>query len=147
MDMTNSFFQTRVHPDDVHLTAVRTPWGLYEWNVMPMGGCNAPATHQRRMTDALRALIGTICHVYLDDIIIWSETVEEHQVNVAAVLDALRRANLYCNPAKSKLFCTEIAFLGHVISGSGIRPDPRKTDRIINWPVPQLPQTSEDSWG
>ena len=63
MDMTNSFFQTRVHPDDIHLTAVRTPWGLYEWTVMPMGGCNAPSTHQRRMTDALRELIGRICHV------------------------------------------------------------------------------------
>jgi hypothetical protein len=46
MDMTNSFFQTRVHPDDIHLTAVRTLWGLYEWTVMPQGGCNAPATHQ-----------------------------------------------------------------------------------------------------
>jgi hypothetical protein len=53
MDMTNSFFQTRVHPDNIHLTAVRTPWGLYEWTVMPQGGCNAPATHQRRMTDVL----------------------------------------------------------------------------------------------
>ncbi len=103
---------------------------------MPMGGCNAPATHQRRMTDALRDLIGTICHVYLDDIIIWSDTVEEHQQNVARVLDALRRANLYCNPAKSKLFTTEIAFLGHVISGSGITPDPKKIDRIVNWPTP-----------
>ena len=59
----NSFFQTRVHPDDIHLTAVRTPWGLYEWMVMPMGGCNGPSTHQRRMTDALRDLIGKICHV------------------------------------------------------------------------------------
>ena len=80
MDMTNSFFQTRVHPDDIHLTAVRTPWGLYEWMVMPMGGCNGPSTHQRRMTDALRDLIGKICHVYLDDIIIWSQSVEEHEI-------------------------------------------------------------------
>jgi len=136
MDMTNSFFQTLMHPDDIHLTAVRTPWGLYEWVVMPMGGCNAPSTHQQRMTDALRHLIGSICHVYLDDIIIWSSTVEEHEQNVARVLDALRAANLYCNPAKSQLFATEINFLGHVISGSGIHPDPRKTDRILNWPIP-----------
>ena len=54
LDMTNVFFQTRVHPDDIHLTAVRTPWGLYEWVVMPMGGCNTPSTHQHCMTDALR---------------------------------------------------------------------------------------------
>ena len=52
---------------------------------MPMGGCNAPSTHQCRMTDALCELIGKICHVYLDDIIIWSKTVEEHEINVAKV--------------------------------------------------------------
>jgi hypothetical protein len=136
MDMTNSFFQTRVHPDDIHLTAVRTPWGLYEWTVMPQGGCNAPATHQRRMTDALRELIGKICHVYLDDIIIWSQTMEEHERNCTAVLEALRKASIYCNQAKSNLFATELCFLGHIISGAGIKPDPRKTDRIASWPQP-----------
>ena len=136
MDMTNSFFQTRVHPDDIHLTAVRTPWGLYEWIVMPMGGCNAPSTHQCRMTDALRELIGKICHVYLDDIIIWSQTVEEHEANVDKVLEALRRANLYCNGAKTTLFATEISFLGHKISAAGIQADPHKIDRILDWPQP-----------
>ena len=136
MDMTNSFFQTRVHPDDIHLTAVRTPWGLYEWVVMPMGGCNAPSTHQRRMTDVLRELIGKICHVYLDDIIIWSQTMEEHEANIAKVLEAPRKANLYCNGSKSTLFSTEISFLGHRISATGIEADPRKIDRILNWPQP-----------
>lgn len=136
MDITNSFFQTRVHPDDIHLTAVRTPWGLYEWCVMPQGGCNAPSTHQRRVTDALRHLIGVICHVYMDDIIIWSQTLEEHARNVAAVLDALRAAKLYCNPKKSELFCTKVEFLGHVIDPNGIHVDPRKVDRILNWPQP-----------
>ena len=136
IDMTNSFFQTRIHPDDIHLTAVRTPWGLYEWTVMPMGGCNGPSTHQCRMTDALRELIGKICHVYVDDIIIWSQTVEEHEINVARVLEALRKANLFCNGAKTTLFSTEISFLGHKISADGIQADPRKVDRILNWPQP-----------
>ena len=136
MDMTNSFFQTRVHPDDIHLTAVRTPWGLYEWTVMPMGGCNAPSTHQRRMTDALRELIGKICHVYLDDIIIWSQTIEEHEANITKVLEALRRANLFCNGSKTTLFSTEISFLGHKISAEGIQADPRKINRILEWPQP-----------
>lgn len=122
--MPNSFFQTRVHPDDIHLTAVQTPWGLYEWTVMPMGGCNAPSTHQRYMTDAFRAHIDIICHVYLDDIIIWSNTLKEHEHNVATVLEALRKANLFCNKKKSMLFSQEISFLGHVISADGIRPDP-----------------------
>jgi hypothetical protein len=69
MDMTNSFFQTRVHPDDVHLTAVTTPMGLYEWLAMPMGLRNSPPIHQRRVGGALREYIGKFCHIYLDDIV------------------------------------------------------------------------------
>ena len=134
--MTNSFFQTWVHPDNIHLTAVQTPWGLYEWTVMPQGGCNAPATHQHQMTDALREHIGKICHVYLDDIIIWSQTMEEHERNCNAILEALRKASIYCNLAKSNLFTTELGFLRHIISRTGIKPDPRKTDRIAAWPQP-----------
>ena len=85
IDMTNSFFQTKVHPDDMKLLTVHTPWGLYEWTVMPMGVQNAP-THQRRMSTTLRHLIGKICHVYLDDIIIWSQT-EPDASRVARILD------------------------------------------------------------
>jgi hypothetical protein len=75
MDMTNSFFQTRMHPDDIPLTVVTTPFGLYKWTVMPMGLRNSPPIHQRHMTAALHDHLGTICHIYLDDIIIWSDTV------------------------------------------------------------------------
>ena len=77
--MMNSFFQTRMNPDHIHLTAVTTPLGLYEWLVMPMGLKNAPAIHQRCVTAALRDHIGKICHVYMDDIVIWSETLKEHE--------------------------------------------------------------------
>ena len=137
IDMTNSFFQTRVHPDDVKFTAVMTPFGLYEWVVMPMGCRNAPATHQRRMNQALRKYIGTICHVYLDDIVIWSSSVEEHQRNVRTILQALRDADLYCSNKKSQLFTTELDFLGHHISARGIEPDVRKVEKIQAWPVPR----------
>ena len=136
IDMTNSFFQTRMHPDDVNLTAVNTPWGLYEWVVMPMGIKNAPAIHQRRVTAALRPFIGRFCHVYLDDIVIWSKSLEEHTTNVRLVLKALKTNKLYCNPKKTKLFCTEIRFLGHRISANGIEVDEGKADRITNWPIP-----------
>jgi hypothetical protein len=73
LDMTNSFFQTCMHPEDVNLTAVNTPWGLYEWVVMPMGIKNTPAIHQRRVTLALRPHIGHICHVYMDVVLLWLE--------------------------------------------------------------------------
>lgn len=137
IDMTNSFFQTRVHPDDIKYTAIDTPRGLHEWTVMPQGGRNAPATHQRRMFIALRGLIGKICHAYLDDIIIWSETVAEHAKNVKLVLEALRKASLFCSPKKTALFCTEIDFLGHRISAAGIEADASKAKRILDWPIPR----------
>jgi hypothetical protein len=137
IDMTNSFFQTRIHPDDIKYTAIDTPEGLHEWTVMPQGGRNAPATHQRRMFITLRGLIGKICHAYLDDIIIWSQTVAEHARNVKLVLDALRKASLFCSPKKTSLFCTELDFLGHRISAAGIEADASKAKRILDWPTPK----------
>jgi hypothetical protein len=71
-------------------------------------------------------LIGKICHVYLDDIIIWSQSVTEHIKNVQLILEALWKACLFCSPKKTSLFCTEINFLGHHISASGIEADASK---------------------
>jgi hypothetical protein len=136
IDMTNSFFQTLVHPDHVKYTATLMPFGLWEWVVMPMGLRNSPATHQRRVTLALTDLIGKICHVYLDDIIIWSSSLAEHKINMARVLEALRTLQLYCSLKKSQLFCTEIDFLGHHISARGIEADTTKVERIMDWPAP-----------
>ena len=134
--MTNSFFQTRMHPDDVPLTAVNTLWGLYEWLVMPMGIKNAPAIHQCQVSAALWPFIRRICYVYLDDIVIWSNSLAEHAKNVHLILQALEDAKLCCSPKKTKLFCTEIHFLGHWISARGIEPEEGKADCIKNWPIP-----------
>lgn len=136
IDMTDSFFQTRMHPDDIHKTAVSTPFGLYEWLVMPMGFRNAPAIHQQRVTNALRHLIGKICHVYLDDIVIWSDSVDEHIKNTCTVMQALLDAKLYVNEKRTHLFCTSITFLGHRISQFGIEADDTKASRILDWPIP-----------
>lgn len=137
LDMTNSFFQTRVREEHIKYTAVTTPFGLYEWTVMPQGARNAPSTHQRRMFSALRQYIGSICHVYLDDIIIWSQSVEEHRRNVATILDALRKHSLFCSLKKTDLFCLDLNFLGHRISRAGIQPDGAKVEKIANWPTPK----------
>ena len=137
MDMTNSF-QRWVHPDDIHLTTVRTPWGLYEWTIMPQGGFSAPTTHQHQccMTNALREHIGKICHVYLDDIIIWLQTMEEHEQNCTTILLSLQKASIYCNQVKSNLLTTELGFLRHIIWGTSVKPNPCKTDHIVSWPQP-----------
>ncbi|SGZ15887.1 BQ5605_C029g10709 [Microbotryum silenes-dioicae] len=104
IDMTNSFFQTKMAKEDIPKTAVATPWGLFEWVIMPMGLLNAPATHQHRVNEALSSLIGKSCFAYLDDITIFLDTMEDHQTHVKEVLEALRRADLYCLPKKTKLF-------------------------------------------
>ena len=74
--MTNAFFQTKMKEEDIEKTAISTPFGIYEWIVMPIGACNAPATHQRRVNEALSEVVGKICHVYLDDIIIYSTSIK-----------------------------------------------------------------------
>jgi RNase H-like domain found in reverse transcriptase/Reverse transcriptase (RNA-dependent DNA polymerase) len=141
--MTNLFYQTLMHPDDIKFTAVTTPLGLYKFVVMPMGGQNAPSTHQHRMSAALCKYIGKICHVYLDDIIIWSQTVEEHEVNVALILQALCDNSLFCSLKKTELFTTSLTFLGHHISAAGISADITKVSRILDW---LQPQKASDVW-
>jgi hypothetical protein len=103
---------------------------------MPQGLCNAPATHQARVNEALRHLVGVCCHVFVDDIIIYSNSLEEHEKNCRDVLSALREANLFCSRKKTDLFTTHTEFLGHVISRNGIAADLSKTDKIKNWSRP-----------
>ena len=103
-----------------------------------LGLKNAPAIHQRRVTLALRQYIGKICHIYLDDIVIWSNSIEEHDNNICKILQALRDVCLYVNPDKTHLFCLEIDFLGHHISACGIEADSKKADCILAWPQPKL---------
>jgi hypothetical protein len=129
MDMTNSFFQTRVHPNNIHLMDMTTLFGLYEWLAMPMGLRNSPAIHQRQMTAALREHLEKICHIYLDDIIIWSDTITEHIKHIDAVMKLLQKARLYCNPNKCNFFQTEVNFLSHHILSCGIEPNSSKIEK------------------
>src|SRR5258705_3659693 len=120
IDLKDSFFQTRVHPDDIHKTAVSTPRGLYEWTVMPMGLRNSPAIQQRRLESALRDLLRNICLCFIDDVIGWLASLSKHVRNVHSILLSLRKAGVFINPAKTQLFATQIEFLGHWISDHGI---------------------------
>ena len=102
-----------------------------------MGLRNSPAIHQRRVTAALREHIGKICHVYLDDIVIWSKTITQHLKHTDIIMKALREARLYCNCNKCKFFQTEIDFLGHHVSENGIEASSAKIDKILQWPKPK----------
>jgi hypothetical protein len=140
LDQTNAFFQTRMREEDIPLTAVKTPWGLMEWCVMPMGLTNAPATHQARLEEALGELINAICVVFIDDIVVFSRNVTDHNTHVRLVLDRLREANLYCSPKKTNLFRREIKFLGHSISQDGIHSNKEKIMQVQEWPTPKSPR-------
>jgi hypothetical protein len=103
---------------------------------MPMGLYNSPPIHQQWMTVALRELLGKICHIYLDDIVIWSDMVEQHTEHIQLVLNALRKAKLYCNPKKYHFYLLKMDFLRHHIFAHGIKVNNSKVDKILNWPVP-----------
>ncbi|PLW29970.1 hypothetical protein PCANC_24743 [Puccinia coronata f. sp. avenae] len=139
LDQTSAFFQTRMRKANITLTAVKTPWGLYEWIVMPIGLTNAPATHQAQLEEALGELINNFCVVYLKDIVIFSDTPELHEQHVRIVLERLRHAHLYCSPKKTKLFQHKVKFLGHWVSANRIGADDKKITHILTWPSLQSP--------
>lgn len=90
LDQMNTFFQTGMDEINIPLTAVKTPWGLWEWMVMPMGLKNSPATHQGRLKEALGNLIGLVCVVYLDDIVVFSDSIDKNAKHLRLALERLR---------------------------------------------------------
>ena len=112
-------------------TAVSMPFRMYKWCVMPMGLRNSPAIHQQCVTSVLRPFIRKICHIYLDNIVIWLDTIEEHIANVKTIMNALHEARLHVNHKKTKLFCDEIDFLGHHISQCRIETEERSPEYLI----------------
>ena|ERR1700728_3384827 len=89
------------------------------------------------MTVALWELLGKICHIYLDDIVIWSDTVKQHTEHIRLVLHALQKAKLYCNPSMCHFYLLELDFPGHHISAHGIEANTSKVNKILNWPKPK----------
>jgi hypothetical protein len=136
IDLVNAYYQILMYTDDIHKTAFKTPFGLYEWLVMPQGLCNAPATFQRYMNYVLREYIGKFCAVYQDDIAIFSNSVEEHKQHVHLILQALRNHGITASSEKSNLFADRIEFLGHYVSSRGLEADPSKLEKIADWPTP-----------
>jgi hypothetical protein len=136
LDLMSGYHQVRIKDQDVFKTAFRTRYGHYEFRVLPFGLTNAPATFMRLMNDIFRPLLDKYVIIYLDDILIYSKTKEEHESHLKTVLDILRRHQLYAKLSKCDLFKTSVEFLGHVLSSDGIRPDPRKVDAVSSWPKP-----------
>jgi hypothetical protein len=135
-DFTSGYHQIPVRKEDIPKTAFVTKYGLYEYTTMPMGLTNAPATFQRVMEIALNGLQWQTCLIYLDDIVVFGRTFEEHLQRVEQVLERVQQAGLKLKPEKCQLLQTEVNFLGHVISEDGIKPNPANIAKIVQWPVP-----------
>ena len=136
LDLASGYWQVRMAEEDKEKTAFGTQSGLYQFTVMPFGLCNAPATFERLMERLLRGLQWQVAVVYLDDVIVWGRTFEEHHQRLTTVLERFRTAGLKLKPKKCDLFRREVSFLGHLVSAVGVRTDPDKVAAIRGWPRP-----------
>ena len=136
LDLQQAYHQVRLKPEDVPKTAFLTHKGQYEYRVLSFGLTNAPATFQALMNRVLAPLLGKSCLVYLDDILIFSKTPEDHVQHLKEVLTIFRQQQLYCRLHKCKFAMQELPFLGHVVSHAGVGTNPAKVQVLLNWPAP-----------
>ncbi|CAB5199859.1 unnamed protein product [Rhizophagus irregularis] len=137
MDLAAGFHQVEMDEEDKEKTAFVCSLGLFEFNVMPFGLKNAPATFQRLMNNVLYEFIGDFVEVYIDDIMIHSKNFEDHIIHVTKVLQKLREYNLVVKLKKSRFCEQQIEFLGHEIGKDGIKPNSKKVETISKIKEPQ----------
>lgn len=137
IDLASGYNQVPVAEQDRSKTAFCTPFGLFEFNRMPFGLCNAPSTFQRLMQRMFGDQQGQSLLLYLDDIIIYSSSVEQHLQRLEMVLDRLQREGLKAKPEKCAFFQQQVLYLGHVISSQGVSTDPKKVEAVANWQRPR----------
>ena len=137
IDLSNAYEQVQVEPEDVKKTAFSTVFGTFLSQVMQQGDCNAPVTFQWLMIIVLREYIGRFIHVYLDDIFMFSNTLEEHERHLRLVLDALTKAEFYLEHDKCDLYAVRLDCLRHMINKCGVHADTDKMVRICEWRTPR----------
>ena len=136
IDLRSGYHQIRIDPDDIPKTAFRTRYGHFEFLVLPFGLTNAPATFMHLMHQTFRQELDEFVIVFLDDILIYSKTLEEHREHVRRVLEVLRKEKLYAKESKCELFKTEVEFLGHLVGRDGVRMMENKVKAVQDWPTP-----------
>jgi hypothetical protein len=136
IDLESGFHQLPMENDSIDKTAFVTRYGQFEYLVMPFGLRNAPSSFQRIMNLVLGDLVDSCCVVYLDDILIYSKTREEHAEHLRKVLDRLNHYGLLCNMKKSKFYCSEVRYLGFKISNNTVHVDEEKIEVIKEWKTP-----------
>jgi transposase InsO family protein len=135
-DVISAFNRIRVREGDEKYTAFRTRWGLFEYLVMPFGVKNGPGTFQQYVNDTLREFLDVFVTAYIDDILVYSNSLSEHRKHVRTVLERLRDAGLQCDIKKCKFHASEVTYLGLIISRDGIKMDPKKVAAVEDWESP-----------
>ncbi|GJS46507.1 putative reverse transcriptase domain-containing protein [Tanacetum coccineum] len=138
-DLRFGYHQLRVHEDDILKIVFRTRYGHFEFTVMPFCLTNAPAMFMDLMNRVCRPYLDKFVIVFIDDILIYSQTQEEHVEHLRLVLKLLKNEKLYAKFSKCEFWLREVQFLRHVINGNGIHVDPSKIEAIKNWKAPRTP--------
>ena len=137
LDLAMGYHQEKVYPGDREKTPFSTPFGLFQYNVMPFGLATAPATFMRLMTLVFAGMLYNTCLAYLDDIIVFGRSFPQHLERLDSVLARLGNATLKLKPSKCSFGTRSVSFLGHIISKRGISTDPEQLKRIQEWPRPR----------
>ena len=137
IDLRSGYHQLRVQESDVPKTAFRTRYGHYEFLVMPFGLTNAPAAFMDLMNQVFQPYLDRFVIGFIDDILVYSGSSEEHSEHLRIVLQTLRERQLYAKLSKCQFWLDRVAFLGHVISVEGVSVDPKKIEAVVNWKPPK----------
>ncbi|GJZ08328.1 putative reverse transcriptase domain-containing protein [Tanacetum coccineum] len=148
IDLRSGYHQLRVREEDIPITAFRTRYVYYEFQVMPFGLTNAPAVFMDLMNRVCKPYLDKFVIVFIDDILIYSKTEEEHSEHLKIILDLLKKEKLYAKFSKCDFWLESVQFLGHVINSEGVHVDPAKIKAIKNWPAPTSPtENKKFEWG
>jgi len=137
IDLRSGYHQIKVKDEDMQKTAFMTRYGHYEYSVMPFGVTNAPSVFMEYMNRIFHAYLDRFVVVFIDDILIYSKSEEEHVDHLKIVLQVLKEKKLYARLSKCEFWLNEVSFLGHIIYGNGIAVDPSKVDAILQWETPK----------
>jgi hypothetical protein len=133
LDLHSGYHQIRVAEQGAWKNAFKTKQGFFEWLVMSFGLYNAPSTFMCVMNDVFRPFLDDFVIVYLDDILVFRGTWDEHVRHVKQVLDTLQREKLYVKMSKCEFGKTALVYLGHIVGGGQLKNDPSKIEVIVKW--------------